>query len=221
MPVVVSLLCAIASGRNNSLCPLLLDAFYQRVCIVGFIGNHHLWFKTRKQCRSLSNISCLPGGKKPTQRTPQGIYRRMNFARQSAPGTSNGLFSIFFSAPVPCWCTRTMVLSMSNASKSGSSVTALTTCCQTPFLAQRENRVYVVCQLPSSEGKSRHGAPVRAIQSTASTKSRLSWAVAPGSLGLPGRISRIRSHWSSRKSFRSIFTPLVGYSYTIKMGENQ
>jgi hypothetical protein len=47
-------------------------------------------------------------------------------------------------------------------------------------------RVYVVCQLPNSAGKSRHGEPVRTIHNTASKNRRLSCAVAPGSPDFPG-----------------------------------
>jgi hypothetical protein len=50
-------------------------------------------------------------------------------------------------------------------------------------------------QLPKSSGRSRHGAPVRASQSTASTNSRLSAAVRPESMRLPGKCGSIRSHW--------------------------
>jgi len=102
MTIIISLHCAIASGRNNSFCPLCLDVFYQMLCIVGFIGNYHLKRKARKQIVSLSNIRCLTGSQEPTHRISQGIYRRMNFARQSTPGTPDSLFSVFFSAPVPC-----------------------------------------------------------------------------------------------------------------------
>jgi hypothetical protein len=64
--------------------------------------------------------------------------------------------------------------------------------------------VYVACQLPSPGARSRHGKPVRAIHSTASTNSRLSLAVTPRSVALPGTKSLIRSYWSSRSNFLGI-----------------
>ena len=81
---------------------------------------------------------------------------------------------------------------------------SLMTRSHTPFLPQREKRVYVACQLPNAGGRSRHGELVRAIHSTASRNNRLSLAVTPGSLALPGSKSLMRSHWSSLSSFLGI-----------------
>jgi hypothetical protein len=53
----------------------------------------------------------------------------------------------------------------------------------TPIADQRSKRRHVLFQFPSSAGRSRHGAPVRAIHSTASTKA----IVAPGG----ARITRL------------------------------
>ena len=46
-------------------------------------------------------------------------------------------------------------------------------------------------------GRSRHGDPVRNRTGTASTKRRLSAAVAPGSVALPGGMGSIRTHMAS------------------------
>jgi hypothetical protein len=54
-----------------------------------------------------------------------------------------------------------------------------------------------VNHLPNASGKSRHGEPVRAIQRTASIKSRLSRPLLPGSPALPDSSSAIRFHWLS------------------------
>jgi hypothetical protein len=45
---------------------------------------------------------------------------------------------------------------------------------------QRRNRLNTELDLPNAAGKSRHGAPVRAIQNTASRNSRVSPPVWPG-----------------------------------------
>ena len=68
-----------------------------------------------------------------------------------------------------------------------------------PHLRPRPSgKAYVhTVQAPNSGGKSRHGLPVRAIHCTASTNSRLSAAVRPGSVALPGSNSAIRSYCSS------------------------
>lgn len=96
------------------------------------------------------------------------------------------------------------MLSMNKTSKSASSLTTLITRAHIPFLLQRENRVYVACQLPNDGSRSRQGEPVRAIHNTASTNKRLSLAVTPRSLALPGKMSLIRFHWSSRGNFLGI-----------------
>ena len=88
-------------------------------------------------------------------------------------------------------------------SKSGSSDTAASGRSQAPLADQRSNRRQTLLQLPGSAGRSRHGAPVRAIQSTASTKRRLSLPLAPGSPGLPGASGAIRSHCASVRQVRA------------------
>src|ERR1019366_6243037 len=65
-----------------------------------------------------------------------------------------------------------MVASIIAYSLSGSSARALKRFSQTPFSAQREKRLCVLLQPPKRSGKSRHGAPTRNFQITASTKSR-------------------------------------------------
>ena len=61
-----------------------------------------------------------------------------------------------------------------------------------------------VFQLPNDAGRSRQGLPVRAIHSTASTNSRLSLPLRPGSPGLPRQCGSIFAHWASVKTNRSI-----------------
>src|SRR3984957_2253033 len=62
-----------------------------------------------------------------------------------------------------------MVASIIAYSLSGSSAKALKRLSQTPFFAQRENRVWTFFQAPNRSGRSRHGAPERNFQITAST----------------------------------------------------
>ena len=59
-----------------------------------------------------------------------------------------------------------------------------------PFVRRRHTEF----QLPNSLGRSRHGAPTRTIQRTASTKSRLSAPERPASPTFPGRSGASRSH---------------------------
>src|SRR5271166_2010961 len=67
-----------------------------------------------------------------------------------------------------------MVESMIRYSKSGSSTNALKRLSQTSFFAHRRKRWNTLFDLPNSLGRSRHGAPARTNQSTASTNNRLS-----------------------------------------------
>src|SRR5262249_37425071 len=59
---------------------------------------------------------------------------------------------------------------------------------------QRLKRTNTLFHLPKMLGRSRHGEPVRAIQSTASTNIRLFAPVPPGSPGLPTHSFSIRAH---------------------------
>lgn len=97
-------------------------------------------------------------------------------------------------------CARTMVLSRNTSSKSASSQSMAKSACQTPLSAQREKRLKTVFHGPKLAGRSRHGAPVLAIQRTASTNNRLSAPVRPRSPALPCSIGSIRCHWSSRNN---------------------
>ena len=60
--------------------------------------------------------------------------------------------------------------------------------------------------IPGAElaGRSRQGLPVRAIQSTASTKRRLSPPLRPGSDSFPRQCGSILAHWASVSTYRSI-----------------
>jgi len=93
-----------------------------------------------------------------------------------------------------------MVASIIMYSLSGSSAKALKRLSQTPLFAQREKRVCVFFQPPKRSGKSRHGAPERNFQITASTNSRLPRSLLrPTWPGRPGSRFSIRANWSSRK----------------------
>lgn len=58
----------------------------------------------------------------------------------------------------------------------------------------RRNRLNTEFHLPKSAGKSRHGQPVRTIQSPASTKSRGLGSVRPGLHTRPKQCRAIRAH---------------------------
>src|SRR3954467_1918087 len=89
-------------------------------------------------------------------------------------------------------------------SMSGSSETASNSRLKTLAFTQSRKRVKTLFQWPNESGRSRHGLPVRTIHSTASTNSRLSLPLRPGSPGLPRQRGSIVAHWASVKMKRSI-----------------
>src|ERR1700704_4072275 len=109
----------------------------------------------------------------------QRIHTRADLGAQAAARTPDRLIFAPPFAPAACWWARTMVESMIRYSKSGFSTNAWKIRSQAPFLAQRRKRWKTLFQLPNTGGRSRQGAPARAIQSTASTNRRLSTPMPP------------------------------------------
>lgn len=195
MPVDWALIDSVAARRNIGNGVGGFDGFDQLIAVVAFVGGNGSGWNASNQRGTLGHIGDLSAGQYQTQRIAQGIVANMNFRRQStARSTDRLIATVFFGAPAACWCARTIVASMNNSSRSASPLSASATRAQTPPFSQRAKRTYIECQLPKSAGKSRHGHPVRAMKSTASTKRRLSAARPPLSVGLPGNKSAIRNH---------------------------
>ena len=152
----------------------------------------------------LRHVSHFAARQSPAQRVAPRIDREMDLGTQPAPRAPKCLRAIFFGAPAVCWWAPTTVMSMSSASNSASWRIVAMIRCHTPFFPHREQRVDVACQFPKAGAQSRHGLPVRAIHNPASINRRLSLAVTPQSVALPGSTSLIRSHWSSRSRVRGI-----------------
>src|SRR5258706_1968205 len=89
-------------------------------------------------------------------------------------------------------------------SMSGSSETASNIRLKTSALTQWRNRLKTVFQRPNCAGRSRQGAPVRAIHRTASRNNRASPPVRPGSVFFPRQCGSILIHWASVRLRRSI-----------------
>src|SRR5690606_14706278 len=126
-----------------------------------------------------------------------------NFGRHAALGAAYGLALSPPFAPCPWRWTLTMVASTMAYSMSGASEQASKSRRKTSALTQSRYRLKTVFQLPKKAGRSRHGLPVRTIQSTASTKRRLSFPLRPGSVGLPRQCGSIFAHWASVSTNRS------------------
>lgn len=206
MPIDWALIDSVATRRDIGDSVGGFDDSDQLIAVVAFVGGNSSGWNIRNQRGTLGHIGDLPAGQDQTQRIAQGIDARMNFRRQSTARSADRLIAtVFFGAPAACWCARTIVASMNNSSRSASALSASATRAQTPPFSQRAKRTYIECQLPKSAGKSRHGHPVRAMNSTASTKSRLSAARPPLSVGLPGNKSAIRNHCLSFNIRRFMF----------------
>ena len=151
----------------------------------------------------LVDVARLPRREDEAQWISQSIDNGMDFRGKAAPRTTDRTSFRPPFLPASCWCAWTIVESIMIYSKSGSSAIAANNRSQTPSLDHLEKRTKVLFQLPKTSGKSRQGIPVRASQSTASTNRRLFTPVRPGSLGLPGKCGRIRSHWWSFSNNRT------------------
>ena len=132
----------------------------------------------------------MPASEADRQRIAQRVDNHVDLGREPAARAAP-----FFRAPALCRWALTMVASIDVYSLLGSSAKALKRLSQTPALAQRENRVCVFFQPPKRSGKSRHGAPERNFQITASTNSRFQPALLRSTEpGRPGNKFLIRAN---------------------------
>lgn len=211
MPIIVARRGTVGSGRYDRFGLLRTDTLNQRIAVIALVGNHRLGLgRAGDECFGLRDVGLLGAGKREGDRVAKRVDEGVDFRAPSAARASQSLRAVFFLAPAACEWARTAVLSSITSSQSCSTRRVRNTRSHTPFLAHRAKRVKVVCQLPSSGGKSRHGAPVRPIHSTASMNRRLSLAVTPTSVALPGSKDSMRRHWSSLNTFRSISNAVSG-----------
>ena len=195
MPVDQTLCLPILARRNIGFYSVVFNGFDQFVAVVTFIRSDCFSLNLGNQSSPLGYIGNLARSQNQANRITQGINTSMNLGGQPATRTADRLIAtVFLGAPAECWWARTIVASMKSSSRSASSCSASATRHQTPDASQRAKRTYTECQLPNARGRSRYGQPVRAINSTASTKRRLSAARPPLSVGLPGSKSAIRDH---------------------------
>jgi hypothetical protein len=125
------------------------------------------------------------------------VGAKVDFGREATARAAKTLVLNPPFAPAAQWCARTMVLSIiCKASASPPpSASACNSTSQMPLSVQRRNCRQTEFQLPSSLGRSRQGAPVRAIQNTASSTRRWSRG------GRPPEQPRLATN--GRKNFHS------------------
>ena len=123
-------------------------------------------------------VTRLPKGQDEPQWVARASDHAMHVGTEAATAASQGFVGAwlpikrFLAAPAAPGGARTTVLSTNRYSRSGSSATWSSSACQTPCSPQRAYRLSTLFPRPSPSGKQRHRAPVRAIQSTASTNGR-------------------------------------------------
>src|SRR5512134_2092428 len=190
-------------GRDDGQRASLVQLSPEPVAVKGLIANQRVEGDATKQRRHTDTVVPLARQQNEAHEIAERIDQRHDLGRQTAARLADGLiFSPPF-APVPCRWTLTMVPSTSPYSKSGSCDNSSNIPSNTPLSAQRRKRFHTEDHLPYNAGRSRHGAPARAIHKTASTNRRLFFPDRPGSPSLPGRRGATRSHWASLSNCRS------------------
>ena len=149
-------------------------------------------------------IETVAGQQDEAHEIAERVGERKDFGRHAALGAAYGLALSPPFAPCPWRWTLTMVASTMAYSMSGWSEQASKSRMKTSALTQSRYRLKTVFQFPKKGGRSRHGLPVRTIQSTASMNRRLSLPLRPGSVGLPRQCGSIFAHWASVSTNRSI-----------------
>ena len=172
-----------------------LKAGDEAVSIISLVAEKGLGLELGRQIR-LGDVVSVATSEAERQRIAKGVDDHVDFRRKAAARAADGLVvTPFLRAPALCWCALTMVASIIAYSLSGSSAKVLKRVSQTQLAAQREKRLWVFFQSPKRSGKSRHGAPERNFQITASTNRRLpSSQLRPTVPGRPGRKVSIRAN---------------------------
>src|SRR5262249_22150497 len=201
-----ALLFQVASRRNHRRGAAALNVIDQLLAVVTFVTHRGVKVVSRQKGFGLSDVGNLARRQLELHRHAQAVDHHMEFRGKTATGTAQRLLiqarlvAPSF-APAACWRARMTLESKINLSRSGSRNSRKIRS-QIPLRAHRSNRLHTEFQLPNRSGRSRHGAPVFAIQRTASTKRRLSFAVTPGSPCWPGKKSLMRFQCSSEIAWR-------------------
>src|SRR5712675_2510104 len=190
--------------RDDDLGAALVEVGDDGVAVEGLVGDEALKGETVDERSNPHRIEAMAGQENEADEIAQCVGQRQNFGRHAAFGTADGLALRPPFAPCPWRWTLTIVASTMAYSMSGVSEQASKSLANTSALTQSRQRLKTVFQLPKSGGRSRHGLPVRTIQSTASTNRRLSLPLRPGSVGLPRQCCSIFAHWAFVSTNRSI-----------------
>src|SRR5271156_488379 len=175
-----------------------------RVAVERLVGDQRVECQSFDERWHAHRVEALSRQKHEAHEIAERISEGQDFGGHAALRTADRLALRPPFAPCPWRWTLTMVASTMAYSMSGSSDTASKSRTKTSAFTQSRYRLKTVFQRPKNSGRSRHGLPVRTIQSTASRNTRLSLPVRPGSVGLPRQCGSIFAHWASVKTNRFI-----------------
>ena len=127
---------------------------------IAFVSYDTVKLKPFNQAIGLGDIMSLTSGQRKSKRISQRIGAYVDFGAQPTPAAPKCLAFLaavfYFGAPAAQGWARTMVLSTSRFSISGSSAKCCIIRSQIPLSHQRENRLYTLFQFPYLLGKNRH-----------------------------------------------------------------
>jgi hypothetical protein len=149
--------------------------------IEGLVGNQGSNGRAIDQRRDTHCVVVVARQQAEPHLPPPRVGEGKNLGRRAAPRFAYSLTDSLPFEPCPWRWTLTILPSISASSMAGSSDTALNVLSKTPARPQSRNRRSTVIHGPNPAGRSRHGAPVRAVPNTSSRKSRRSLPVRPGS----------------------------------------
>ena len=107
-------------GRDQRLGPAPLDPSHQVIAVIPLVGDGRPRIEALEQGRALTDIRRLAGRQDEPHRVAQGVDDDVDLGAESAARSPQRLVAgpPFF--PAACWCARTIELSSSTHSRSGS-----------------------------------------------------------------------------------------------------
>src|SRR4029077_17467590 len=190
--------------RDDDLGAALVEIGDDGVAVESLVGDQGVKGEAVDEWFDADRIVPLTRQQNEAHEIAESVGKRQDLGRHAALGAADGLALSPPFAPWPWRWTLTMVASTMAYSISGSSEHASKSRTKTPALTQLRYRAKVLFHLPKTAGRSPQGLPARTTQSTASTNSRLSFPLRPGSFGLPRQCGSIFAHWASVSTNRFI-----------------
>ena len=186
------------AGDNGFGAELFSDDNPDAVGVIGAVGDDVVGgIEALEQGLGEQAVMYLPRADLDAQRIAKRIHTGMDLGRQPTFRAADAVSLGPPFAPAASAWTFEIVASIMTYSKSGSSAKALKRLSQAPLRVHRRKRECTDVHFPSSGGRSRQGAQLRAIHNTAPTNSRLSLPLRPRSVCLPGTRFSIRAHCAS------------------------